>query len=75
MRNLVICIKIGLASQSPILRCAAAEALGRTAQVVGDAKFVAEMAQFSFDKFVESIQLIRHSRGSFNGIFHAMLLG
>ncbi len=39
-----------LGAQSPLLRCAAAEALGRLAQVVGDAQFVAGMAQYSFDK-------------------------
>ncbi|TRY62849.1 hypothetical protein TCAL_08197 [Tigriopus californicus] len=32
-----------------MLRCAAGEALGRMAQVVADPKFVAEMAQSSFD--------------------------
>ncbi|XP_052275904.1 HEAT repeat-containing protein 5B-like isoform X2 [Dreissena polymorpha] len=39
-----------LSSTNPILRCAAGEALGRMAQVVGDSKFIAEMAQYSFDK-------------------------
>ncbi|XP_032821133.2 HEAT repeat-containing protein 5B isoform X4 [Petromyzon marinus] len=33
-----------------ILRCAAGEALGRMAQVVGEASFIAKMAQNSFDK-------------------------
>uniref|UniRef100_A0A0R3S5B1 HEAT repeat-containing protein 5B n=1 Tax=Elaeophora elaphi TaxID=1147741 RepID=A0A0R3S5B1_9BILA len=33
-----------------LIRCAAAEALGRLAQAVGDAQFVASMAQYSFDK-------------------------
>lgn len=41
-----------LSSTNPILRCAAGEALGRMAQVVGDSKFIAEMAQYSFDKYV-----------------------
>ncbi|VDM38431.1 unnamed protein product [Toxocara canis] len=39
-----------MANPNPLLRCAAAEALGRLAQAVGDAQFVASMAQFSFDK-------------------------
>lgn len=39
-----------LSSNSAILRCAGAEALGRAAQVVSDPKFVADMAQFIFDK-------------------------
>ena len=41
-----------LASTNPILRCAAGEALGRMSQVVGESKFVAEMAQYSFDRYV-----------------------
>lgn len=42
-----------LSSTNPILRCAAGEALGRMAQVVGDSKFIAEMAQYSFDKYAQ----------------------
>ena len=42
-------IQGALSSTNPILRCAAGEALGRMAQVV-DSKFIAEMAQYSFDK-------------------------
>ncbi|CAB4070108.1 HEAT repeat-containing protein 5B [Lepeophtheirus salmonis] len=38
-----------LTSQNPLMRCVSAEALGRMAQVVSDSKFVAEMAQNSFD--------------------------
>lgn len=33
-----------------MLRCAAAECLGRLAQVVGDPRFTAELAQTSFDR-------------------------
>lgn len=40
----------GLVSTNPILRCAAGEALGRLAQVVGDSRFTAELAQTSFDR-------------------------
>lgn len=39
-----------LNSSNPILRCAAGEALGRMAQVIGESKFIAEMAQYSFDR-------------------------
>uniref|UniRef100_A0A914XTE3 HEAT repeat-containing protein 5B n=1 Tax=Plectus sambesii TaxID=2011161 RepID=A0A914XTE3_9BILA len=39
-----------IGAPSAVLRCAAAEALGRLAQAVGDPQFVAGMAQFSFDK-------------------------
>lgn len=45
--NLII---TALVSTNPILRCAAGEALGRIAQVVGDSRFTAELAQQSFDK-------------------------
>ncbi|CAM9156265.1 unnamed protein product [Lampetra planeri] len=38
-----------LDNPNPILRCAAGEALGRMAQVVGEATFIARMAQTSFD--------------------------
>ena len=43
-------VQDALGSANPILRCAAGEALGRLAQVVGDSKFIAETAQYSFDK-------------------------
>nr|CAD7424523.1 unnamed protein product [Timema monikensis] len=39
-----------LTSSNPILRCAAGESLGRMAQVVGDSRFTAELAQTSFDR-------------------------
>lgn len=45
--NLIIS---ALISTNPILRCAAGEALGRIAQVVGDSRFTAELAQTSFDR-------------------------
>lgn len=40
-----------LDNPNPILRCAAGEALGRMAQVVGEVTFIARMAQTSFDKY------------------------
>ena len=39
-----------MVNQNPILRCAAGECLGRMAQVIGDTGFIAEMAQYSFDR-------------------------
>ena len=36
---------MALTSADPILRCAAGEALGRMAQVIGDPKFISTMAQ------------------------------
>ena len=39
-----------LGCSNPILLCAAGEALGRMAQVVAKSRFIAEMAQYSFDK-------------------------
>ncbi|CAF1344983.1 unnamed protein product [Adineta steineri] len=42
-----------LSHQNPILRCAAGEALGRLTQVVGDGRFVAEIAQICFDRLKE----------------------
>uniref|UniRef100_A0A1B0CEK2 HEAT repeat-containing protein 5B n=2 Tax=Lutzomyia longipalpis TaxID=7200 RepID=A0A1B0CEK2_LUTLO len=39
-----------LVSTNSVLGCAAGEALGRIAQVVGDSRFTAELAQTSFDR-------------------------
>lgn len=47
-----------LVSANPILRCAAAEALGRIAQVVSETKFTAELAQASFDKLKSARDVI-----------------
>lgn len=47
-----------LVCTNPILRCAAAEALGRIAQVVSDSKFTAELAQSSFDKLKSARDVI-----------------
>jgi len=46
-----LCVQGALASSNQILRCAAGEALGRMVQVVGENKFIAEMAQYSFDRY------------------------
>ncbi|PVD26321.1 hypothetical protein C0Q70_13992 [Pomacea canaliculata] len=57
-----------LGSSNPILRCAAGEALGRMAQVVGDSKFIAEMAQHSFDK-------LKSARDVVSRTGHSLALG
>ncbi|XP_076463435.1 HEAT repeat-containing protein 5B-like isoform X2 [Babylonia areolata] len=57
-----------LGSSNPILRCAAGEALGRLAQVVGDSKFIAETAQYSFDK-------LKSARDVVSRTGHSLALG
>ncbi|KAK7105011.1 hypothetical protein V1264_019636 [Littorina saxatilis] len=57
-----------LGSANPILRCAAGEALGRLAQVVGDSKFIAETAQYSFDK-------LKSARDVVSRTGHSLALG
>lgn len=57
-----------MSSSNPILRCAAGEALGRMAQVVGDTKFIAEMAQHSFDK-------LKSARDVVSRTGHSLALG
>ncbi|XP_076321914.1 HEAT repeat-containing protein 5B isoform X4 [Tachypleus tridentatus] len=57
-----------LSHPNPILRCAAGEALGRMAQVVGDGRFVAEMAQHSFDK-------LKTARDAVSRTGHSLTLG
>ncbi|XP_037534116.1 HEAT repeat-containing protein 5B [Nematolebias whitei] len=51
-----------------ILRCAAGEALGRMAQVVGEATFIARMAQTSFDK-------LKSARDVVSRTGHSLALG
>ncbi|XP_012902899.2 HEAT repeat-containing protein 5A isoform X7 [Mustela putorius furo] len=51
MRRPVLALVMGaLESPNPLLRCAAAEAWARLAQVVDDGAFTAALAQVSFDK-------------------------
>ncbi|KAL1476620.1 hypothetical protein MTO96_036381 [Rhipicephalus appendiculatus] len=57
-----------LSHPNPILRCAAGEALGRMAQVVGDGRFVAEMAQDSFDR-------LKTARDAVSRTGHSLALG
>ena len=61
-------IQVGIASENLMLRCAAGEALGRLAQVVGEPKFVAETVQNSFD-------LMQTSRDLKIRTGHCMILG
>ncbi|NXT41766.1 HTR5B protein, partial [Pelecanoides urinatrix] len=57
-----------LDNPNPILRCAAGEALGRMAQVVGEASFIARMAQYSFDK-------LKSARDVVSRTGHSLALG
>ncbi|RXM97146.1 HEAT repeat-containing protein 5B [Acipenser ruthenus] len=57
-----------LDNSNPILRCAAGEALGRMAQVVGEATFIARMAQYSFDK-------LKSARDVVSRTGHSLALG
>ncbi|XP_048732912.2 HEAT repeat-containing protein 5B-like isoform X5 [Ostrea edulis] len=57
-----------LSSTNPILRCAAGEALGRIAQVVGDSRFIADMAQYSFNS-------LKSARDVINRTGHSLALG
>uniref|UniRef100_A0A8B9L1K5 HEAT repeat-containing protein 5B n=1 Tax=Astyanax mexicanus TaxID=7994 RepID=A0A8B9L1K5_ASTMX len=57
-----------LDNPNPILRCAAGEALGRMAQVVGEATFIASMAQHSFDK-------LKSARDVVSRTGHSLALG
>ncbi|KAL5015585.1 hypothetical protein ScPMuIL_007333 [Solemya velum] len=69
LQCLVYCLLIGCPhSTNPILRCAAGEALGRMAQVVGagvgDTKFIAEMAQYSFDRLKSARDVVSRTGNS-----------
>jgi hypothetical protein len=57
-----------LCHSNPILRCAAGEALGRMAQVIGESHFVIEVAQFCFEK-------LRNSKDEFSRTGYALGLG
>ncbi|XP_063696087.1 HEAT repeat-containing protein 5B isoform X3 [Culicoides brevitarsis] len=60
--NLIIS---GLTSANPILRCAASEALGRLAQVVGDSRVTAELAQNSFNNLKSARDVVTRTGHSF----------
>lgn len=57
-RSALALVMGALDNPNHILRCAAGEALGRMAQVVGEATFIARMAQTSFDKCVVRLSKI-----------------
>lgn len=57
-----------LASSEPMLRCAAGEALGRMSQVGGEANFVTQIAQTSFDT-------LKTTREAVSRMGHSLVLG
>ncbi|RWS31952.1 HEAT repeat-containing protein 5B-like protein, partial [Leptotrombidium deliense] len=57
-----------LSHNNPIIRCAAAQAAGRVAQVVADAKYVAELAQICFDT-------LKSARDALSRTGHSLTLG
>ncbi|XP_023370165.1 HEAT repeat-containing protein 5A [Otolemur garnettii] len=59
MRRLALTLVMGgLESSNPLLRCAAAEAWARLAQVVDDGTFTAGLAQISFDKLISARDVV-----------------
>uniref|UniRef100_A0A669CSW4 HEAT repeat-containing protein 5B n=1 Tax=Oreochromis niloticus TaxID=8128 RepID=A0A669CSW4_ORENI len=66
--NTLALVMGALDNPNPILRCAAGEALGRMAQVVGEATFIARMAQTSFDK-------LKSARDVVSRTGHSLALG
>ncbi|XP_033707098.1 HEAT repeat-containing protein 5A isoform X5 [Tursiops truncatus] len=69
MRRPVLALVMGaLESPSPLLRCAAAEAWARLAQVVDDGAFTAVLAQVSFDK-------LKSARDAVTRTGHSLALG
>ena len=77
VRKAAITLVLGaLGSTNPILRCAGGEALGRMAQVVGDPKFIAEMAQYSFDRLKSARDVVRRTGHSLSlGCLHRYVGG
>ncbi|XP_059770024.1 HEAT repeat-containing protein 5A isoform X4 [Balaenoptera ricei] len=69
MRRPVLALVMGaLESPNPLLRCAAAEAWARLAQVVDDGAFTAALAQVSFDK-------LKSARDAVTRTGHSLALG
>ena len=68
LESAYVLVKGALASTNPILRCAAGEALGRLLQVGDDAKFIAEVAQASFD-------VLKSSRDAVSRTGYSLVLG
>ncbi|XP_063116609.1 HEAT repeat-containing protein 5A isoform X3 [Cavia porcellus] len=77
MRRLALTLVMGaLESQNPLLRCAAAEAWARLAQVVDDGAFTAGLAQVSFDKLKSARDVVTRTGHSLAlGSLHRYLGG
>ncbi|NXU85584.1 HTR5A protein, partial [Xiphorhynchus elegans] len=67
-RSALALVMGALESNSPLLRCAAAECLARLAQVVSDSAFTAGLAQVSFDK-------LKSARDVVSRTGHSLALG
>ncbi|XP_073829130.1 HEAT repeat-containing protein 5B isoform X2 [Musca autumnalis] len=69
-------VTAGLISSNSMLRCASAEALGRLAQVVGESRFTAELAQISFDKLKSARDVVTRTGHSLSlGCLHRYVGG
>lgn len=77
VRRLVLTLVLGaLESPNPLLRCAAAEAWARLAQVVDDGAFTAGLAQVSFDKLKSARDVVTRTGHSLAlGSLHRYLGG
>ncbi|KAM8782703.1 HEAT repeat-containing protein 5A isoform 3-T3 [Rhynchonycteris naso] len=77
MRRPALALVMGaLESPSPLLRCAAAEAWARLAQVVDDGPFTASLAQVSFDKLKSARDVVTRTGHSLAlGSLHRYLGG
>lgn len=64
----ILTFQSALASSEPMLRCAAGEALGRMSQVGGDANFMSQIAQSSFN-------MLKSTRDSIPRMGHSLVLG
>ncbi|XP_045425121.1 HEAT repeat-containing protein 5A isoform X6 [Lemur catta] len=77
MRRLALTLVMGgLESPNPLLRCAAADAWARLAQVVDDGAFTAGLAQISFDKLKSARDVVTRTGHSLAlGSLHRYLGG
>ncbi|XP_012580101.1 PREDICTED: HEAT repeat-containing protein 5A isoform X2 [Condylura cristata] len=77
MRRPTLALVVGaLESPNPLLRCAAAEAWARLAQVVDDGTFTASLAQISFDKLKSARDVVTRTGHSLAlGSLHRYLGG
>ncbi|TMW51951.1 hypothetical protein DOY81_002941 [Sarcophaga bullata] len=75
-KNFTNLVTSGLNSSNSMLRCASAEALGRLAQVVGESRFTAELAQNSFDKLKSARDVVTRTGHSLSlGCLHRYVGG